>query len=144
MAWFPVHCTSINNTNALISGDNKGVASQLLEAWADGGAGDPSTDPVLNIRSPGRGGTMPGFVAAFGQANVGDTSPNVLGAFCADTGALPSWLPWACQSIWPPSMFSGRRIMASWERAQSAASVLLSSLLKTGLHLVSVQSPATV
>ena len=87
-----MHCTSINNTNALISGDNKGVASQLLEAWADGGAWEPSTNPVLSARSPGRDGTLPGFVAAFGQANVGDTSPNVLGAFCADTGALSSWL----------------------------------------------------
>ena len=28
ISWFPVHCTSINNTNSLISGDNKGVASQ--------------------------------------------------------------------------------------------------------------------
>jgi len=28
VSWFPVHCTSINNTNSLISGDNKGVASQ--------------------------------------------------------------------------------------------------------------------
>ena len=26
------------------------------------------------------------FVAAFGQANVGDTSPNIQGAFCQDTG----------------------------------------------------------
>ncbi len=26
------------------------------------------------------------FVAAFAQANVGDTSPNTQGAFCADTG----------------------------------------------------------
>lgn len=29
----------------------------------------------------------PAFVAGFGQANVGDTSPNILGAFCQDTGA---------------------------------------------------------
>ena len=28
----------------------------------------------------------PAFVAGFGQANVGDTSPNILGAFCQDTG----------------------------------------------------------
>jgi hypothetical protein len=28
----------------------------------------------------------PGFVAAFAQANVGDTSPNIQGAFCRDTG----------------------------------------------------------
>ena len=29
--WFPVHCTSMNNSNQLISGDHKGLASQLLE-----------------------------------------------------------------------------------------------------------------
>jgi neutral ceramidase len=29
--WFPVHPTSMNNTNGLISGDNKGVASLLFE-----------------------------------------------------------------------------------------------------------------
>ena len=29
--WFAVHPTSMNNTNHLISGDNKGLASQLLE-----------------------------------------------------------------------------------------------------------------
>ena len=34
VAWFPVHCTSINNTNDLISGDNKGVAAQLFKRWA--------------------------------------------------------------------------------------------------------------
>ena len=72
MTWFPVHCTSINNTNTLISGDNKGVAAQFLEGWAAGAAHNSTM---------GRG-----FVGAFGQANVGDTSPNVLGAFCQDTG----------------------------------------------------------
>jgi hypothetical protein len=29
--WFAVHGTSMNNTNRLISGDNKGVASSLFE-----------------------------------------------------------------------------------------------------------------
>lgn len=29
---------------------------------------------------------MPGFVSAFCQTNCGDVSPNVLGAFCLDTG----------------------------------------------------------
>ena len=29
--WFAVHPTSMNSTNHLISGDNKGLASQLLE-----------------------------------------------------------------------------------------------------------------
>lgn len=29
--WFPVHCTSMNNSNKLISGDNKGYASYIFE-----------------------------------------------------------------------------------------------------------------
>ena len=62
-SWFPVHGTSMNNTNRLINGDNKGAASLFMERDMDDG-----------------------FVAAFCQANVGDTSPNTLGAFCMDTG----------------------------------------------------------
>lgn len=62
-SWYPVHGTSINNTNRLISGDNKGTASILMEK---------------NMGND--------FVAAFCQSNVGDTSPNTLGAFCMDTG----------------------------------------------------------
>ena len=33
--WFAVHPTSMNNTNQLISGDNKGLASQLLERYVN-------------------------------------------------------------------------------------------------------------
>lgn len=73
MAWYAVHCTSINNTNTLINGDNKGVAAQLFSKWA---ASDAAT--AANVSG--------GIVAAFAQSNVGDTSPNTVGAFCADTG----------------------------------------------------------
>lgn len=38
------------------------------------------------VRSPLRQGHKPKFVAAFCQSNCGDVSPNVLGAFCIDTG----------------------------------------------------------
>ncbi len=34
--WFAVHPTSMNNTNRLISGDNKGYASQLFEKHING------------------------------------------------------------------------------------------------------------
>ena len=44
VAWFPVHCTSINNTNQLISGDNKGVASQLMEVWARTNVSDTAAE----------------------------------------------------------------------------------------------------
>lgn len=38
------------------------------------------------VRSALRQGHKPKFVAAFCQSNCGDVSPNVLGAFCIDTG----------------------------------------------------------
>ena len=31
--WFPVHGVSMNSSNQLISGDHKGLASQLLEKY---------------------------------------------------------------------------------------------------------------
>ncbi|KAM0525749.1 hypothetical protein ACHAPE_000460 [Trichoderma viride] len=67
LSWFPVHGTSMLGNNTHASGDNKGVAAWLLEsAMAD----DPNA--------------AEGFVAGFSQANVGDTTPNVLGAWCDD------------------------------------------------------------
>lgn len=69
ISFFAVHGTSLNNTNFLVSGDNKGYASYVVE------------------REKNPRGTLPGegdFVAAFGQANEGDVSPNTRGAFCPD------------------------------------------------------------
>lgn len=66
LSWLPVHGTSLYQNNTLIAGDNKGVAAYLLEQ-------------AMEVQHPG-------FVAGFSQANVGDTTPNVLGAFCEDTG----------------------------------------------------------
>ena len=37
ITWFSVHCTSMNNTNHLISGDNKGYASMRFENEINGG-----------------------------------------------------------------------------------------------------------
>jgi neutral ceramidase len=65
--WYAVHGTSARNTNTHVTGDNKGVAALMFEK--EFGA---SPDAA------------PGFVAGFSQANVGDTSPNVLGQWCTD------------------------------------------------------------
>ena len=67
LTWFPVHGTSMLGNNTLISGDNKGVAADLLEKSLAN-----RDDVDVN------------FVAGFSQSNVGDTSPNVLGAWCED------------------------------------------------------------
>ncbi|CAF3464674.1 unnamed protein product [Rotaria sp. Silwood1] len=69
--FYPVHAVSLNNTNLLVAGDNKGYASYLFE----------------KLKNPP--GTLPGqgtFVAAFGQSNEGDVSPNLMGPKCIDTG----------------------------------------------------------
>ncbi|KAJ8074439.1 hypothetical protein PM082_015340 [Marasmius tenuissimus] len=70
LSFFAVHGTSLYENNTLVSTDNKGMAAYLYEALVE-----PSAMP---------GSTT--FVAGFTQANVGDTSPNTLGAFCESPG----------------------------------------------------------
>lgn len=70
--WFATHGTSINNTNKLISGDNKGWASQIVEQKYNTAGGLPGSSA---------------FLAAFAATNLGDVSPNTQGARCQDTGA---------------------------------------------------------
>jgi neutral ceramidase len=59
--FYAVHGTSMFNTNRLVSGDNKGYAAYLFERAVNG----------WNVPA-GRGP----FVAAFGQSNEGDVTPN--------------------------------------------------------------------
>ncbi|KAL1962484.1 hypothetical protein VTN77DRAFT_9605 [Rasamsonia byssochlamydoides] len=69
LTFFSVHGTSLYENNTLTAGDNKGVAEWLFE------------------RSVGNDTRFAeNFVAGFSQSSVGDTSPNVLGAYCEDTG----------------------------------------------------------
>ncbi|KAF5353132.1 hypothetical protein D9758_008800 [Tetrapyrgos nigripes] len=78
ISFFAVHGTSLYENNTLVSADNKGMAAYLYEA---------SVEP----------NAMPGnatFVAGFTQSNVGDTSPNTLGAFCESPGE--EWDGMAC------------------------------------------------
>ncbi|KAL1995099.1 hypothetical protein VTN49DRAFT_1286 [Thermomyces lanuginosus] len=69
LTFFSVHGTSLYQNNTLTAGDNKGVAAWLFER---------------SVRNDSR--FADNFVAGFSQSSVGDTSPNVLGAFCEDTG----------------------------------------------------------
>ncbi|KAI0800418.1 Neutral/alkaline nonlysosomal ceramidase [Fomes fomentarius] len=77
LSFFAVHGTSIYENNTLVSSDNKGMAAHLYEALVQ-----PDAMPGNNT-----------FIAGFTQANVGDTSPNTLGAFCESPGQ-----PWDGQS----------------------------------------------
>ncbi|OLN96326.1 Neutral ceramidase 1 [Colletotrichum chlorophyti] len=67
LTWYPTHGTSILQNSTHVAGDNKGVAAILLEK-------DLANDASAAT----------GFVAGFSQANVGDTTPNTLGAWCDD------------------------------------------------------------
>lgn len=63
--WFAVHGTSLLGNQTIVAADNKGVAAYLFEQ---------------HMAANG----SPDFVAGFSQANVGDTTPNVNGAWCED------------------------------------------------------------
>ena len=71
LTFFAVHGTSMNNTNTLTSGDNRGYASYALEREVNGVDSTAGMGP---------------FVAAFASSNLGDVSPNTMGAKCIDTG----------------------------------------------------------
>ena len=88
--WFAVHPTSMNKTNRLISGDNKGAASLMMEKLMCPSqlAGKYLTlnnfEPHCQFHPPGQSS----FVAAFASTNLGDVSPNIKGPRCEDTGDL--------------------------------------------------------
>ncbi|XVF63574.1 hypothetical protein PTKIN_Ptkin09bG0097700 [Pterospermum kingtungense] len=114
-SWFATHGTSMSRDNKLISGDNKGAAARFFEDWFTSTNKSLSTSTTKSFTKPdlstlinkaeaikATGGKPCGkttsqgfkvrkndgsrFVGAFCQSNVGDVTPNVLGAFCTDTG----------------------------------------------------------
>ncbi|MBA0577755.1 hypothetical protein Golob_027444, partial [Gossypium lobatum] len=65
--------------------------NKLLELAASfrSSPGSPATQTMSvarRVRGAVKQAEKPGFVSAFCQTNCGDVSPNVLGAFCTDTG----------------------------------------------------------
>ncbi|EEF52822.1 ceramidase, putative [Ricinus communis] len=110
-SWYATHGTSMSRDNKLISGDNKGAAARFFEDWFTStnkpkSASSNSVDidklieKAQKIRATGgqpcgkttsqafkvRKNDGSRFVGAFCQSNVGDVTPNVLGAFCSDSG----------------------------------------------------------
>lgn len=78
--WYAVHPVSMNNTNKLVSSDNVGYASILLERELNPGA------------TTGQGKV----VAAFASANLGDVSPNIKGPRCEFSGMPCDLLTSSC------------------------------------------------
>jgi len=136
LTWFPVHGTSMLGNNTLITGDNKGVAAQLLEKA---------------VRSTE--GADDGFVAGFSQANVGDTSPNVLGAYCEDgSGEQCNFEDSTCGGKNEPCHGRGPRFMEKDQGASScyeigkrqflAAKRLYDDMIEVKLTGTSAQGPS--
>ncbi|KAI1782263.1 Neutral/alkaline nonlysosomal ceramidase [Ganoderma leucocontextum] len=81
LSFFAVHGTSLYENNTLVSSDNKGMAAYLYEHMVE-----PNSMPGNNT-----------FIAGFTQSNVGDTSPNTLGAFCESPGE--AWDGQPCEFV---------------------------------------------
>ncbi|XP_042363772.1 neutral ceramidase [Plectropomus leopardus] len=80
LSWFAVHAVSMNYTNQMVSSDNMGYASYLMEQDKNPG------------ELPGKGG----FVAGFSSSNLGDVSPNTRGPHCMNTGLPRAYLNRSC------------------------------------------------
>ncbi|CDS09532.1 hypothetical protein LRAMOSA10892 [Lichtheimia ramosa] len=115
--WFAVHGTSVNASNKLVNGDNKGYAAYAAE---------------LHFKN--------NFVAGFAQANEGDVSPNTAGAFCTGTdipcdGSLDTQCPGSSKCFgrgpgWQISDYESNRIIG-----QRQADFAI-ELLKNADHMV--------
>ncbi|XP_034050623.1 neutral ceramidase [Thalassophryne amazonica] len=80
LSWFAIHAVSMNYSNRMVSSDNMGYASYLLEQ-------DKNFDAL-----PGQGD----FVAGFASSNLGDVSPNTKGPHCVNTGLPCDYLNSSC------------------------------------------------
>eukprot|EP00898_Chlorokybus_atmophyticus_P005581 jgi/Chlat1/6023/Chrsp4S09084 len=99
LSWFPVHCTSMRNTNALVSGDNKGrprecvrvgiVMANLitLHTWSVAGYAAYLLERDYNGGAAGCRRGNGAFVGAFAQSNEGDVSPHIAGGRCRGSHA---------------------------------------------------------
>ncbi|MED6150970.1 hypothetical protein PIB30_077841 [Stylosanthes scabra] len=162
--WYATHGTSMTRDNKLISGDNKGVAARLFEDFFS--SQNKSSSPSATMQDIGQlvkiarrikatgghecseetsreakvrknDGSL--FVAAFCQSNVGDVTPNVLGAFCIDTGKPCDFNHSSCHGddqlcvgrgpgypdeISSTKIIGGRQFVTAWDLFESASEEL--------------------
>uniref|UniRef100_A0A3Q2YAN7 Neutral ceramidase n=1 Tax=Hippocampus comes TaxID=109280 RepID=A0A3Q2YAN7_HIPCM len=79
-SWFAVHAVSMKTTNRLVSSDNLGYASYLME----------------NHKNPAALPGQAAFMAAFSSSNLGDVSPNIEGPHCVNSGLACDYLNSSC------------------------------------------------
>uniref|UniRef100_U5ESX4 Neutral ceramidase n=1 Tax=Corethrella appendiculata TaxID=1370023 RepID=U5ESX4_9DIPT len=121
--WFPIHPVSMNKTNRIISTDNVGFASILLEQ-------------KFNKNSlPGQGK----FVGAFASSNLGDVSPNIKGAVCVKSGLPCDYLTSSCNDDTGPcvTLGPGNDMFESTKIVATKLSTVASDLLKqSGVEVI--------
>lgn len=112
--WFATHGTSMNKTNDLISGDNKGYAAWKFEQ---------SMGTNYRESAP--------FVAAFANSNAGDASPNVAGDVDGDGD-------WECaeNDNFECSRSIGEKQFASAQELYRQDGRALSGRIRSGLRFV--------
>ncbi|KAK3284122.1 hypothetical protein CYMTET_8209 [Cymbomonas tetramitiformis] len=128
ICWFATHGTSLHNSNHLISGDNKGYASYLLENQYSGGS-----SPAVSSGSAGDVPSGP-FIAAFPQPASGDVSPNVNGVNCTVTGGECHPLhstSWGCVTLCRGQGPGGRDDVTSAASIGELQAAAASRLLKS-------------
>lgn len=120
--WYAVHATSLNNTNHLVSSDNVGYASLLLEKMYN-----PN-------KVPGKGK----FVGAFCSSNLGDVSPNILGPRCLASQNMCDLLTSKCPKTEGECIASGpgRDMFESTE-------IIANRLVDGALRLINQQNNET-
>ncbi|KAI5066226.1 hypothetical protein GOP47_0018850 [Adiantum capillus-veneris] len=83
--WFIDSFDTADILSSVISKSDKRASSRFVRFSSASDGKRPEVIP-RRVRSLFQGTSRPRFVAAFCQSNVGDTSPNVQGAVCLDTG----------------------------------------------------------
>ncbi|GIM09601.1 hypothetical protein Vretimale_13439 [Volvox reticuliferus] len=83
LGWFAVHCTSLNNTNRLVSGDNKAAAQLAIEWWAA-----EAELRALNLLAEMANGTTAAADAAAGGDMPNAAEVSMIAAAAASSAAL--------------------------------------------------------
>uniref|UniRef100_A0A672R5G7 Neutral ceramidase n=1 Tax=Sinocyclocheilus grahami TaxID=75366 RepID=A0A672R5G7_SINGR len=84
LSWFAVHPVSMNDTNRMVSSDNLGYASFAFEQEKNKSYASRS----VYLQGP--------FVAGFSSSNLGDSSLNIRGPVCVNTGKKYDYLNSSC------------------------------------------------
>ncbi|PNW83601.1 hypothetical protein CHLRE_05g236500v5 [Chlamydomonas reinhardtii] len=137
LSWFAVHCTSLNNTNRLVSGDNKAAASLMLERWAaeaEARAQAAEAEAEAQAETP-TGGAL-GATAGGGSSTSAGGQGLGQGQAGRQSGGGGGGQAESAASSSPAAAAA-----AAWAAAQSAAAAAAAASAALGLRLEDLTSP---